>query len=122
MAVTPSAIALIVRTPPYRQRAARAQTDVAAVAAALGCPLRLYFVGLAALQLRARREPGAAALPAGYRAWASLTELTEVRAWVEPRWLRFFPPGADDWLLAPAAMEAGAMARDWRRCAAVLVL
>jgi hypothetical protein len=115
-------VALIVRSNPYRQRAARSQLDVALVAGALGRPLRLYFVGAAALQLLTDREPGAAGLPAGYRAWASLPELTEVRAFAEPSWISYFDRRGAAPLLRPEPMAAGDMRSDWRDCDLVLVL
>lgn len=115
-------IALIVRSPPYRQRAARSQVDVALVAAALDRPLRLYFVGAAVLQLLAARDTADARLPSGYRAWASLPELTSVRVFAEPSWLARLQRGGADLLLQAEPMDAAVMSSDWRDCMTVLVL
>lgn len=115
-------VALIVRSLSYRQRSARAQLDVALLAAAVECPLQLYFVGGAALQLLARRDTVRSLLPPGYRAWASLPELTEVRVFAEPEWLELLHGRGVELLLQPTAMDARAMQEDWRACGAVLVL
>lgn len=115
-------IALIVRSPPYRQRAARTQVDVALLAAALDRPLRLYFVGAAVMQLLAARDTADARLPAGYRAWASLPELTSVRVFAEPSWLARLQRSGADLLLQAEPMDAAVMRSDWRDCKTVLVL
>ena len=89
MAGSQPRVGLILRAEPYRQRSARAQLDVALVAAALDCRLNIYCLGAAVLQLLLERDPAAARLPAGYRGWASLPELTAVTAYAEPGWTRW---------------------------------
>ncbi|MEJ8568436.1 hypothetical protein [Elongatibacter sediminis] len=117
-----NSVAMIVRTRPYRQRSARTQLDVALLAAAVECPLRLYFLGAAALQLASAREVGAAQLPAGYRAWASLPELTALHAFVEPDWIDWLQRHGDGPVIDVNPMQTEHMRSDWRACRRVLVL
>jgi len=119
---SPAAIGLVVRTDPYRQRAARTQLDVALVAAALGQPLRIYFVGQAALQLLAGRDPAAARLPAGYRGWGSLPEMTSVHAFMENDWHEFLLRNGLEPVLEATPVSRQQMRADWSACRKVLVL
>lgn len=120
--VVSRALGLVLRAGPYEQRSARAQLDVALVAAALDQPLRLYFLGHSVLQLVGTREPGAAHLPVGYRAWASLPQLTGVKAFADVGWIDWLVQrGAESALvLQPATRQQ--MQADWRACHKVLVL
>ena len=115
-------IGLVMRSGPYHQRSARGQLDVALAASALEQPLRLYFLGAAVLQLLGTREPGAAHLPAGYRAWASLSELTVVTAFAEPGWLEWLAQCGNRPVLPLEAASRQQMQADWRACHKVLVL
>jgi len=112
---------LIVRHPPWRQRAARADVDLALAAAAMDFRIEVYFLGSALLQLAAERDSRLALLPTGYRAWASLPGLSDVRVYAEQAWLdecrrRGIPLLLDPEPLSPAAMRDG-----WRRCRHVLM-
>jgi hypothetical protein len=115
-------LGLVLRAGPYQQRSARAQLDVALVAAALDQPLRIYFLGHSVLQLIGAREPGVARLPVGYRAWASLPQLTLVKAFADTGWIDWLVQhGAESALvLEPATRQQ--MQADWRTCHKVLVL
>lgn len=115
-------IGLIVRSAPYLQRSARSQLDVALVAAALEAPLRLYFLADAALQLAGGRDARSAGLPAGYRGWASLTEMTRVSAFIEPGWLERMSALGITTLLPAVARSKDQMRADWHKCARLLVL
>jgi hypothetical protein len=116
------AIGLIIRAGPYQQRSARSQLDVALVAAALELPLSLYFLGQSVLQLLDKRELDLASLPAGYRGWASLTEMTEVQSFAEPDWVQRM----HDLGLAPVIpyepMSAQQMRSHWQSCERIIVL
>lgn len=114
-------LALVIRSLPYARRSARAELDVALAAAALEWPLHLYFLGAAVLQLVPEREPGPVRLPAGYRAWSGLPELTDVRAFAEPAWLARLARQPAPLLLLPEPLDAAAMREHWRGCAAVSV-
>ena len=117
-----STVGLIINSGPYQQRSARSQLDVALVAAVLELPLRLYFIGPAVLQLLDSRKPVMARLPAGYRAWASLAELTEVSAFAEPRWLNRLETKPAAMVIVPTPQELVGMRKDWQSCDKVLVL
>ncbi len=75
---------LLVRSAPFFGRSARDQLDIALAAATLDWSLELFFVGPGALQLLGDSQPSKAGLPRGLRAWSSLADLTEVKAWVVP--------------------------------------
>ena len=122
MGVAEQAVALVIRSVPYQQRSARSQLDVALLAAALERPVQLYFLGAAVLQLLAERDLQAAALAPGYRAWASLPELTAVTVYAEPAWIDFAASHSLPLVLEPEPMDADAMGNAWRGCAAVMVL
>ena len=115
-------LALLVRDRPYRRRAARASLDTALAAAALDFRLEVYFLGQAVLQLLAERDPAPALLPAGYRGWAALPELTELRVFAERRWLQRCARDGLDLLLEPEPLGAADMARRWRDCPQALLL
>lgn len=115
-------VGLVVRSGPYQQRSARSQLDVALVAAALEAPLRLYFLGSAALQLAGERDARNAGLPAGYRGWASLTGLTGVSGFVEAAWLERLLELGTGPLLPVKARSKAEMRADWQNCARLLVL
>lgn len=85
-----SRLGLVIRSSAYAQRSTRTQLDVALLAATLDFNLHLYFIGNAVLQLIGRGDTSVALLPAGYRAWASLPELSEqgeLQAFAEVAWL-----------------------------------
>ena len=115
-------IGLVVRAEPYRLRSARAQLDLALVAAAVGRPLQLYFIGASVLQLLGEREPAAAGLPLGYRGWGALTELTEVRAFAEADWLERAGRLGSGLLMPVEAMRPAAMRAHCESCTHVMVL
>lgn len=115
-------LALLVRGGPYRQRAARADLDFALAAAALDFDLDLYFLGAALLQLAAGRDGAAALLPAGYRAWGALPDLTRLRAYAEREWLERCARHSIELLLPVQALDAVDMTGRWRRCRHALLL
>jgi sulfur relay (sulfurtransferase) DsrF/TusC family protein len=115
-------IGLLVRSLPYRQRSARAQLDVALVAAALEQQVRLYFLGAAVLQLQPERAPDAAKLPPGYKGWASLPELGEVTAFAEPGWLDRLSKFQGAPILAVTPLTRQEMRTDWQACDRIVVL
>lgn len=115
-------LALLVRGRPYRQRAARADLDLALAAAALDFDLDLYFLGAGLLQLAAGRDGAAALLPAGYRAWAALPDLTGLRAFAEREWLDRCARDSIELLLPVQALGAAEMKDRWRRCRHALLL
>lgn len=115
-------LALIVRNPPYRQRAARADLDLALAAAALDYQLEVYFLAGSILQLSSQRETGVALLPPGYRAWATLPGLADFRAFAEVQWLDRCAQMSIELILPVAGLQAEEMSAGWRRCRHVLVL
>jgi hypothetical protein len=117
-----AAIGLVLRSVPYEQRSARAQLDVALAAAALEQPLQLYFLGDSVLQLVDRREPASAHLPGGYRAWASLPELTQVAAFAEGGWMEWLQRGNLELALPLKAASQHQMRVGWNACLRVVVL
>ncbi len=121
-AVADRALALLVRSHPYRRRAAREDIDLALAAAALDRPLEVYFLGAALMQLAAGREVESAQLPPGYRAWASLPELGQVRFFAEREWLKRCERNGVDLLLPVQSLGADEMRAAWRRCQHLLTL
>jgi len=119
---TSAAIGLVLRSAPYEQRSARAQLDVALAAAGLEQPLQLYFLGDSVLQLVDKREPASAHLPAGYRAWASLPELTLVSAFAESGWVEWLQRGNLELALPLKASSRHQMRVGWSACHRVVVL
>lgn len=115
-------LALIVRGLPYARRAPRADLDLALAAAALDFRLEVYFVGPALLQLAADRGGAAAQLPPGYRAWAALPELADVRLFGEHEWLRRCEDHGIELFLPVAGLQEGQMRAGWRQCRTTLVV
>jgi len=114
-------MALIVRDPPWHHRAARADVDLALAAAAMDFQLEVYFLGPALLQLAAERDSGPALLPGGYRAWASLCELTAARVYAEPDWLDECARRSIPLLLVPDSLSPAAMRDRWGQCRHILM-
>lgn len=109
-------LALLVRSRPYRRRAARAELDTALAAAALDFHLELYFLGSAVLQLADGRDPSAALLPPGLRGWSALPDLTEVKAFAPADWLQRCTRDGIGLVLPVEGLEPAAMAQRWRAC------
>jgi len=121
-APSPGKLALIVRNPPWEHRAARADVDVALAAAAMEFRLEVYLLGAGLLQLVAERDSSEAMLPAGYRAWSALPELSEVEFFGERDWLKRCDHASIRLLLPVQSLSAEAMQASWRRCRHVWVL
>jgi len=115
-------LALIVQSPPYRNRVARTEIDFALAAAALDFGIRVYFPGAAAMQLVVQRNPAVAGLPAGYRAWGALPDLAESRFFVEQRWFDLYQARKLDLAVPVEPLSAEDMRRTWRDSDHVLVL
>jgi len=115
-------LALVVRNPPWGRRAARADVDVALAAAAMEFRLEVYLLGAALLQIAAERDSSEALLPAGYRAWSALPELSEVEFFGEREWLERCERASIRLLLPVQSLSAEAMQSGWRRCQHVWVL
>jgi sulfur relay (sulfurtransferase) DsrF/TusC family protein len=115
-------LALLVRGRPYRLRAARADLDLALAAAALDFDLDLYFLGAALLQLAASRDSAAALLPAGYRAWGALPDMTGMRAYGERDWLERCARHSIELVLPVQGLDADEMRGRWRQCRRALLL
>lgn len=114
-------LALIVRNHPWRNRAARADLDVALAAAAMDFGLEVYFLGSALMQLVLERNPSAAMLPAGYRAWAALPDLTDAAVYAEQEWFERLDNAGIRWVLPVQSLSAEVMQLRWRRCNHVLM-
>jgi hypothetical protein len=82
----------------------------------------LYFLAGAAMQLAGERDARKAGLPAGYRGWASLPEMTRVSAFIEPGWLERMSELGITPLLPVKARSKEQMRADWHECARLLVL
>jgi len=117
-----SSLALIVSSPPYQNRVARADIDIALAAAALDFELQVYFSGHSIFQLAADRKTTGAMLPAGYRAWASLPDLAEVKIYAEQRWMDFCTSNRLELVMPVEALSPARMKQAWRNCRHVLVL
>jgi sulfur relay (sulfurtransferase) DsrF/TusC family protein len=117
-----SSLAIIVSSKPYEQRVARANIDLALAAAALDFELRVYFSGSSIFQLAAERQTENAMLPAGYRAWAALPDLAEVRIYVERRWLDICIARGVELSMPVEALNSSGMKRSWRNCQHVMVI
>ncbi len=125
----PFHLGLVVRSETYEQRSPRTQLDVALLAATLDFDVTLYFIGAAVLQLvpgtDTKPDTGAALLPAGYRAWASLPDLfeqAELEAFAEPEWLHRLQGQDLQSCLPLQARSPLEMRLDWARCDRLLVL
>ena len=121
-AVANGRLGLIVRHPPWRHRAARADLDLALAAVAMDYPIDVYFLGSALLQLAADRDSREALLPVGYRAWASLPAQADARVYAERAWLDACARRAVSLILEPEPLEPGAMRDSWRRCRHVVMV
>lgn len=115
-------LGLIVRSAPFRGRSGRDQLDIALAAAAMNYELELLFLGAGEFHLLPGQERDMAALPAGARAWASLPELTRVRAWLTPGAEQRLGRPLDRLLLPCAAAEGPVLARRLGRCDRILVV
>ena len=115
-------LALIVRGHPWHHRAARADLDLALAAAAMDFGLEVFFLGGALMQLAADRDSEAAMLPPGYRAWAALPDLAELRIFAEREWLERCERAAIPLVLPVQALSADEMRAKWRRCRHALVV
>ncbi len=115
-------LALIVRGAPYGRRAPRADLDLALAAAALDFELEIYFIGQALLQLAEEHDGTAASLPPGYRAWAALPELGEVRLFGEREWVQRCQRGGITLAVPVEALDAERMRSGWRACRQALVV
>lgn len=120
--LTDRRLALIVRGRPYGRRAPRVDLDLALAAAALDFRLEVYFLGEALLQLAADRDGAAARLPPGYRAWAALPDLADVRMFGERAWLQRCAEHGIELLLQVEGLDEGQMSAGWRRCRNALVV
>lgn len=114
-------LALIVRGRPYARRAPRADLDLALAAAALDFGLDVYFVGEAILQLAAERDGAAAGLGPGYRAWAALPDLADVRMYGERNWVERCARTGIELLVPVEGLDTGQMRAGWRRSRHALV-
>lgn len=121
-AIEAKRLALIARNPPWACRAARSDVDVALAAAAMDFTLEIYFLGAALMQLAAERDSREAMLPAGYRAWSALPELSEVTFFGEREWLKRCDRAAIRLLLPVQSLSAEAMQSRWLRCQYAWVL
>jgi sulfur relay (sulfurtransferase) DsrF/TusC family protein len=115
-------LALLVRTPPYRNREPRAELDLALAALSLDFELEVYFLGDALLQLAGNKDAADAGLPPGYKAWAALSELGTVRLFGESDWLDRCERLGAVWLAPVEGLGAASMKTRWRACDRVVVL
>jgi len=114
-------LALLVRLPAWRHRAARADLDLALAAAAMDIPLEVYFLGAAVLQLAAERDSRPALLPPGYRAWATLSDVAGARVFAERAWLDRCASRSIPLILSPRALGPAELRDRWRQCRHVLM-
>jgi sulfur relay (sulfurtransferase) DsrF/TusC family protein len=114
-------LALIVRGAPYGRRAPRADLDLALAAAALDFELEIYFIGESLLQLAAERDGAAAYLPPGYRAWAALPDLCEVRMFAESEWVQRCERSGITLAVPVEGLDPDRMRSSWRTCRQALV-
>jgi sulfur relay (sulfurtransferase) DsrF/TusC family protein len=115
-------IALLVRSHPYLRRSARAELDVALAALAMEFRVEVYFIGSAVLQLLTERDCAPAALPAAYRAWASLPDLGEVGLFAERAWLERLAASESALSIPVEPLDPDQMRRRWRRCGRSMVV
>lgn len=116
------AIALVVRQPPYAQRSARTQLDVALAAASLELPLEIYFLGDSLWQLATQREPGPAGLARGLKAWSAVSDMTRVGFYADARQIRQLQKSGVETIIEIEGIEATEMASRWRSCLQVVTL
>ena len=117
-----SRLALIIRSGPCRSRESRAEVDLALAALAIDMEVEIYFVGDAILQLAADKDAAAALLPGGYKAWAALPDLGEVRVCAEGSWVNRLERLGIELCTSVEPLGFARMKRDWRRCNHVMVL
>ena len=115
-------IALLVQTGPARSRESRAEVDLALAMLAMDAELELYFMGDAILQLAKEKDPSAATLPTGYKAWAALPELGEVKVFAESAWLTRCERRGIELCLPVEGLGIARMKRSWRACGQVLTI
>ena len=115
-------LALIIRSGPYQNRAARADIDLALAAATMDFELHVYFYGAAILQLARERDPAGALLPAGLRAWAALPELADATFYCEQAWLDFCQREQIGLVVPVNGMNPDDVGEDWRRHRHVMVI
>jgi sulfur relay (sulfurtransferase) DsrF/TusC family protein len=115
-------IALIVRSRPFANLAARADLDFALAAAAMDFELEIYFVGDALLQLAAQRDSEGAMLPPGYRAWAALPDLVSTRVFAEEHWTERCRDRGISLLMPVKGLPVQQMSQAWRDCPRAMVL
>ena len=115
-------LALIFRNAPYRGRAPRADLDLALAAAALDQTVEIYLLGPALLQLAKQLQPDAAGLPAGYRAWAALPELGDVKLFAGQVELDRCADAGIELLLPVQGLSAAELSESWRRCRHAVVV
>jgi sulfur relay (sulfurtransferase) DsrF/TusC family protein len=115
-------LALIVRSPPYQQRASRAELDLALAAAAMDLRLEVYFLGASLLQIIGNKDSKPAMLPAGYRAWAALADLGDASLYADIDWLARFPEPEFRLLMPTTGMNTRQMNAAWRGCDYSMVL
>lgn len=119
---SPFRIALLVRSAPGRSRESRAEVDLALASLAMDAELDVFFIGDAILQLAESIDSRAAGLPAGYKAWAALPDLGEVRVFAEKRWVGRCERLGIELGTKVEPLGFARMKRDWRRCDQVLVV
>ncbi len=102
-------LALIVCSAPWQERSGREALDLAMSAVAMDVSLRLFFIGDGLLQLVADRQSGAAGLPPGQKAWASLTALGEVDFFAHANEIDDLLLAGIELLVPLEALQVGAM-------------
>lgn len=117
-----SSLALLVRSRPHTDRETRSRPDLALAAAALDFRVEVYFIGSALMQLAAELDSAAALLPAGYRAWAAVTELSEACFFADAAWLERLEGQGIDFIVPVHGLGTDSMRQRWRECAHVVVV
>ena len=115
-------LALLVRSAPHRHRETRAEPDLALASAALDYRLEVYFLGHAVMQLASGKANSEALLPAGYRAWAAVPELSDARFFAEAGCLGRLEGQGVEWVLPVEKLDTESMRLRWRNCDHVMVL
>jgi sulfur relay (sulfurtransferase) DsrF/TusC family protein len=115
-------LALLVAAAPFARREPRAELDVALAAAALDARLEVFFLGDALLQLARERDVAPAGLAAGYRGWAALPELGDVRVFAEAAAVERCRAAGIDLVLPVETLAAEDLRRRWRCAARAMVL
>lgn len=112
-------LGLLVSSPPGASRESRSDPDVALAAMSLDFALDVYFLGSAVLQLAGDVRTAAAQLPPGYKAWAALHDLGDIRLFAEAIWVDRCTAQGIEWTIRPQALDPRQFARQWRACRAV---